>query len=272
MRCQRGGLSFIKLRTYVTLVGAIFICIYVAWYTSGPDTSLDKIQKACSKEQIGSKFLLEITGSSYKSDDMSHFMAVAKAASKHNGAILVSVVNDAFLPFAYSWLCNTYSMNIHKSVLIITPDDVSKRRLNKDWPEVNVVKLNLNIPRGNQEYSKAGYVQIMIRRTELLLELLQANIEILLLEFDYMWFENPLPRLQKIRGVDFLINPVSSNDVVYNGGFLYMFPTDQSKALWKKLTEMMHDLEKQIDKKSETFEVSANENDQVYFTSLIKEG
>jgi hypothetical protein len=162
-------------------------------------------------------------------------------------------------------------MNIHKSVLVITTDTLSKQRLNQDWPDLNVVKLNLNIPRGNQEYSKAGYVQIMIRRTELLLELLQADIEILLLEFDYMWFDNPLPGLQKMKGVDFLINPVTSTEVVYNGGFLYMFPTVRSKALWKKLTDMMHDLEKHIAKKSETFEVSADENDQVYFTTLIKE-
>lgn len=244
----------------------IAVFIYIQYHA---DIALTNIQKACigavNKENQG------VSREMDKADDISSVVKVAKTVSKFNGSVLVSVVNDAFLPFAYSWLCNTKSMNVHKSVLVITTDVVSKQRLNTDWPDVSVVRLDLNIPPGNQEYSRAGYVQIMIKRTEILLELLKADLEILLLEFDFMWFSNPIPRLQKMKGVDFLVNPVSSEDVVFNGGFLYMFPTERSKVLWKRLTAMMRELGQQLEKKSNTFEVSPDDNDQVYFSTLIKQ-
>ncbi|XP_045199995.2 uncharacterized protein LOC123554136 [Mercenaria mercenaria] len=254
----------------VIIVGG-FIFVFLFWYVQ-PDKTLANVQKACIADWPRSMLEKETADGIEEADDISHVVTIAKMASQHNGTVLVSVVNDAYLPFAYSWLCNTKHMNIHKSVLVITMDGISKYKLNKDWPDVNVVKLNLDIPRGNQEYSSAGYLQIMIRRTEMLLELLKADIEVLLLEFDYMWFSNPLPNLQKMKGVDFLINPVTSDEVVYNGGFLYMFPTERSKALWSRVTEMMRDLGKQLEQKSDKYQVSEDDNDQIYFSTLVKEG
>ncbi|XP_045186422.2 uncharacterized protein LOC123544411 isoform X1 [Mercenaria mercenaria] len=206
------------------------------------------------------------------SDNNNEVLNLARKVSSYNKTVLVSVVNDAYLPFAYSWLCNTKAMGIHKSVLVITMDNESKIKLNRDWPEVSVFHLQLDIPKGDQEYSHVGYVKIMIRRTEIILSLLQANIDLLLLEFDYVWFSNPIPGLQKRSGVDMLVNPVSNTGgTVFNGGLLYLFATDRTKTLWTKLTEMMWKLEREIKEKPNNKAISEGQNDQTFLSKLIRE-
>ncbi|XP_060568854.1 uncharacterized protein LOC132727402 [Ruditapes philippinarum] len=202
----------------------------------------------------------------------SDVVTVARRISLYNNTVLVSVVNDAYLPFAYSWLCNTKHMNIHKSVLVITTDNESKMKLNKDWPEVSVFHITLDIPKGDQEYSHVGYVKIMIRRTEIILSLLKAKIDLLLLEFDYVWFTNPIYGFQRQAGVDMLVNPVSNTGgSVFNGGLLYMFATERTQALWTMLTAMMKTLEQSLKNKSDKMAISEGDNDQTYLSKLIRE-
>ncbi|XP_045186477.2 uncharacterized protein LOC123544468 [Mercenaria mercenaria] len=212
-----------------------------------------------------------VHGSTY-SDNNNEVLTLARKVSSYNKTVLVSVVNDAYLLFAYSWLCNTRAMGVHKSVLVITTDNESKIKLNRDWPEVSVFHLKLDIPKGDQEYSHVGYVKIMIRRTEIILSLLLANIDLLLLEFDYVWLSNPIPGLQRRSGVDMLVNPVSNTGgTIFNGGLLYLFATNRTIAFWTKLTEMMLKLERDIKEKPDKNAISEGQNDQIFLSKLIRE-
>lgn len=202
-------------------------------------------------------------------NDENNLLYIANRISKHNRTVLVTMVNDAYLLFTYSWLCNTKNMNIHKSVLIITTDPVSKEKLMRDWPEVSVVSMDMDISKGDQTYSEVGYVKIMIERTKMLLSLLMANIEIFLFEVDCLWFTNPIPEFQNITGYDILVNPVANTDDVYAGGFLWLYRTDRAKSLWTKLTEEMVALGERIRQKSDKMVVSEAENDQQFFSRLI---
>jgi hypothetical protein len=198
-------------------------------------------------------------------------LVIAKKISGYNKIVLVTMVNDAYLKFTYSWLCNTKTMGIHKSVLIITLDQMSKEKLIQDWPDISVVAMNMQL-HGNQTYSKVGYVKIMIKRTEIILSLLVANIEVLLFEVDCVWLSNPVPDLQKITGYDFLVNPVAkTNTRVFAGGFLWINVTDNAKALWRKLEEEMIALGERISQMLDNAPVSERENDQQFFSRLIRE-
>ncbi|XP_060569964.1 uncharacterized protein LOC132728330 [Ruditapes philippinarum] len=198
-------------------------------------------------------------------------LVIAKKISGYNRTVLVTTVNDAYLPFTYSWLCNTKTMGIHKSVLIITLDQVSKENLTQDWPDISVVAMNMQL-HGDQTYSKVGYIKIMIKRTELILSLLMANIEVFLFEVDSLWLSNPVPDLQKIKGFDVLVNPVArTNTRVFAGGFLWLCVTDKAKALWRKLEEEMIALGERISQKLDNAPVSERENDQQFFSRLIRE-
>ncbi|XP_060599214.1 uncharacterized protein LOC132752840 [Ruditapes philippinarum] len=45
-------------------------------------------------------------------------ISVASGMTLERNMVLFTVVNDAYMPFVNSWLCNTKTLNIHKSVLI----------------------------------------------------------------------------------------------------------------------------------------------------------
>lgn len=198
-------------------------------------------------------------------------ISVAKKVASHNRTVLVTMVNDAYLPFTYSWLCNTKDMDIHKSVLIITTDETSKINLERDWHDISVVSMQMLSSGGDQVYSQAGYVKIMVKRTEMLLSILMADMEIFLFEVDCLWLANPTPILQNMKGADILVNPVAGTKSVYAGGFLYLFPTPKGKALWKKVTEMMVNLGERLSKMKDNQPISEGDNDQQYLSRLINQ-
>jgi len=230
------------------------------------ESSLDRVNnltKGSDQSKTGDTKNVQIEG-----EDI---ITVAKRVASHNRTVLVTMVNDAYLSFTYSWLCNTKDMDVHKSVLIITTDQASKTRLERDWPEISVVAMKMNNSGGDQVYSHAGYVKIMVTRTEMLLSILMADIEIFLFEVDCLWFANPTPKLQKYTNVDILVNPVSGTNNVYAGGFLYLFTTSKAKALWKKVTEMMVNLGERLSAMDNNQSISEGDNDQQYLSRLLNE-
>ena len=196
-------------------------------------------------------------------------LLAAKSISRYHRTVLLTLVNDAYLKFSYSWLCNTKNMGIHKSVLIVTTDQTSKDNLTRDWPDISVVSMDIKL-QGNQTCSKVGYVKIMVKRTEIIMSLIMANIEVFLFEVDCLWLDNPLPNLQKITGYDILVNPVSgTSNPLFAGGFIWLCATDKRKCLWMGLTKDMIALGKKISNKADTAAVSGSSNDQRFFSRLI---
>ena len=72
--------------------------------------------------------------------------------------IMVAVINDAYLPFAYSWRCNTKEMEVHKTTLFITTDGQTSGKLKRDWPEISVASMNISNLSGDRKFGQAGYV------------------------------------------------------------------------------------------------------------------
>ena len=235
-------------------------------------TIISKSQRfTTALQKSSSKITLTKSNSNVIVEGENDLLLIAKRISAYNRTVLVTMVNDAYLKFTYSWLCNTKNMGIHKSVLIITTDQVSKDNLTRDWPEINVVSMDMKL-QGDQTYSKVGYVKIMVKRTEMILSILMANLEVFLFEVDCLWLANPVPNLQKITGYDILVNPVAkTNNQVFAGGFLWLYVTNKAKALWKKLTQDMIALGEKISKRSDNAPVSEGENDQQFFSRLIRE-
>ncbi|KAL3857726.1 hypothetical protein ACJMK2_012376 [Sinanodonta woodiana] len=244
------------------LTVVVFTFFYVIIFKTDHETSLSVVSELRFKE------LINKTSLEYVDNDIVH---VALKINKLYKPVLITMINDVYLPFTYSWLCNTKDMNIHKSVIIITTDKTSKENLNKFWPEVNVVALDLEEMKGDQVYSRAGYIRLMIRRTELLLTLLNAGVEMFLFEVDCLWLTNVIPTLQAHSGYDLLVNPVAERKNTYAGGFLYMWPTKNTVELWKELTKRMLNLGDRIKKFPGNKYVVESENDQMYFSALITE-
>ncbi|OWF40399.1 uncharacterized protein LOC110463819 [Mizuhopecten yessoensis] len=190
--------------------------------------------------------------------------------STTNDTVLVTLINDAYMSFTYSWLCNTKYMDIHKQVLFITTDTVSRDKLHKDWPEVSAVTLSGLSLSGDQVYSHAGYVRLMVRRTEALLAMLNANLEIFLFEVDCLWIRNPLPVLKKTaKQYDILVTPVSERPGIIAGGFLFMRPTTAMKVTWRALVDKLYNLDTRLKKLPPNQVISEGDNDQQFLSALI---
>ena len=52
---------------------------------------------------------------SLREDEVSHILRIAQSITQK--PILVSLINDAYLPLAYNWLCNTEPTGVHAQVL-----------------------------------------------------------------------------------------------------------------------------------------------------------
>ena len=50
-----------------------------------------------------------------REDEVSHILRIAQSITQK--PILVSLINDAYLPLAYNWLCNTEPTGVHAQVL-----------------------------------------------------------------------------------------------------------------------------------------------------------
>lgn len=202
-------------------------------------------------------------------NDTNPLLSAAMRISKGGReALLVTLVNDAFLPFTFSWLCNTQGMGIHSQVLFITGDSESALKINQKWPEVTAIQID-GVHSGNQEYSHVGYVEMMVRRSEILLQILERNIPIFLFEVDCIWITNPLNSIQSYSNVDIVVSAVSTESNVVAGGFLYLHPTEFSKKLWRALTEQLKQLGLKIRNSAAGNLVSEGDNDQQYLSKLV---
>nr|KAG5686858.1 hypothetical protein BaRGS_003548 [Batillaria attramentaria]KAG5701083.1 hypothetical protein BaRGS_008804 [Batillaria attramentaria] len=109
--------------------------------------------------------------------------------------VMVTLVNEAFLPFVNSWMCNTEPLEIHHKLLFLTTDAETKQKLLGRWPEVKVVALALPDLRGKQSYHDVGYMRLMIQRLHIVVSLLEAGLSLFMFEVDCVWLSNPLPIL-----------------------------------------------------------------------------
>jgi len=122
---------------------------------------------------------------------------------------------------------------------------------------------------GDQEYSRVGYLNIMVKRTLIILAVLMSDVELFLIEMDSVWFYNAVNAVQLDSNVDMYVNPIQPG--IYSGGLLYIIPTTKSKVLWMKLSAMMIDLIETLKNCKRSHLVSESDNDQVYVSQLVKE-
>ena len=223
-------------------------------------------------EQVGKiRSVSEPDGEAVKRE----IISVAGVMSLERDMVLFTLVNEAYLPFVYSWLCNTKTMNIHQSVLIATTDTQTKKKLKIYWPYIHVVSLDIGTLRGDQAYSEVGYTKLLIRRAEMVLALLMANINVFIFEVDCVWLGNPISLISPKDDHDISVNPVSgTNGKLFAGGFIFLRSTCRTKIVWHKVTDLMMALMERINllQENEVIKTFESENDQVFLAGLIRDG
>ena len=209
-------------------------------------------------------------------DDRKKILSVVRRISENESFVIVAFINKAYLPFAYSWLCNTKYMGIHDKLLIITSDSETETEFKKKHPDIATVSIcGFNIT-GNQVYMHVGYVRIGIKRTHILNIILQSDIGIFLIEFDCLWVRNPIPVLTKYVDHDLVLTPVAKGrnknaPAQFAIGFYYMAPTTRMMKLWQELTTQLTFLDAKLRKLPPYCAIPERHNDQRYFITLVND-
>ncbi|XP_060587724.1 uncharacterized protein LOC132743211 [Ruditapes philippinarum] len=259
----------------------IFLCLLLHIVVKTPveprsDHREDYINLICSSDRFNLKqaAVQDLKTQNDNSATQQLLSVASKISLRKNRMVLFTVINEAYLPFAYSWLCNTKTMNIHDSVLFVTTDSQSKKKLQKDWPEVNVISMNMDDLRGNQSYSRVGYIKITVKRTEMIQTLLMANIDVFVFEVDCVWLGNPVTAISFEERHDIIVNPVYGTKDLFASGFILLRKTCRSKIVWQKVTDMMNELGKRIADlhEDDVLENYGSENEQKYLADLILDG
>ncbi|XP_045180100.2 uncharacterized protein LOC123539513 [Mercenaria mercenaria] len=285
---KRGNHIFRNTPVTKTLIAQILLIFFISVslsviFTENPPVvafTNDYIALLCGTEKFGTASNETVIGIRPEQDTEadgveSQLLNVARKIHLNSRTVLFTVINEAYLPFAYSWLCNTKPMNIHKSVLIVTTDKQAKAKLNSDWPEINIISMDIDNLRGNQSYSQVGYIKITVKRTEMIQFLLMANIDVFVFEVDCLWLANPLPGISFNQQDDIIVNPVAgTNNEIFASGFIWLRSTCRAKIIWQKVTDLMVALGEKVKHLPETtvLETYEDENEQKYLAKLIREG
>ena len=122
-------------------------------------------------------------------------------------------------------------------------------------------------------FNTVGYVRMMVRRTQLLNELVQSGIPFVLFETDFVWFENPLPDFVELAQKDNLdlVGTVSAvRDQIMCGGFIYFRNTLRTRAVWAEVFRRMQVLESKMSSMNNKDKSPPMQNEQRYLNTLLK--
>lgn len=173
-----------KLNRYFIILGVLIVILMVFFFIYNI-----KILKYFQREDFVFQFVKFLDFRDGRNDINYVFIVVMRIFKGGQKVLLVILVNDVFLLFIFSWLCNIQGMGIYNQVLFIIGDSESVMKINQKWLEVIVIQID-GVYLGNQEYSYVGYVELMVRRLEIFLEILEKNILIFLFEVDCIWIIN----------------------------------------------------------------------------------
>ena len=107
-----------KLTIVSMLVTIVILLVYLSLFTQNYITTGDDNLIFISEHTIKSSKSSSIN---LPKDFTSKFPEIIDLIRKMNvSPLLVTLINRAYLPFAFSWLCNTEQMGIHKQVLLLS--------------------------------------------------------------------------------------------------------------------------------------------------------
>lgn len=154
---------------------------------------------------------------------------------------------------------------------MITTDPKVKMQLRNVSTVIRIVVIRKSPIKGDQEHGHAGYIKLLLWRTQILTELLDNGIPTLLFEFDSLWIKNPLPLFRLYENkADMMCVKNYKNPGTVNGGFFYLFPTPKTRTVFHKLLDMLNALYTRYSTLSLDCELPTNDNDQEMLSRLVR--
>lgn len=182
-----------------------------------------------------------------------------------NGTIAFTIVTSAFLETTCSWICNALSVNALPEALVFGASGADVVQSLNRFVEgesrirpgaILVVDLGADIsslqrakfPQAALDFGRTEYWMLMLERTALLRDVLNAGVGILHFETDQIWFQDPMPWVLKLLSgpdqfgqqgqslppVDMVLTVNTRKEA--SGNFFYLRPSLPTRHLWTIIT------------------------------------
>lgn len=159
---------------------------------------------------------------------------------RQGGSISMTVVNEAFLETAHSWICNVDTAGIRPpGVVWIATDDVSYESLRKvrGTETIRMTEFRGGQAHTGTSYGTPGYWLLMLERSHLIRAILERGIGVFAFETDQVWLRNPVPFVERLVHSGDEVDLVGTLDTRHEigGNFLFFNPTLATRRLWREV-------------------------------------
>eukprot|EP00178_Gracilaria_changii_P004211 TRINITY_DN1657_c0_g1_i1.p1 TRINITY_DN1657_c0_g1~~TRINITY_DN1657_c0_g1_i1.p1 ORF type:complete len:697 (-),score=62.29 TRINITY_DN1657_c0_g1_i1:1724-3814(-) len=200
---------------------------------------------------------------------------IVELGKQMGGSVSMTLVNDAFLETARSWICNVDVAQIRPpGVVWFTVDDTAYNALknvNGSYA-IRMEEFRGGRKREGTSYGTPGYWLLMLERTKLIQSILDSGIGVFAFETDQIWLRDPVPFVNRLVHSGDEVDIVGTLDTRHEigGNFLFLNPTLAMRRTWR---EVCRRFEKSY-KSSRLHGHSAKykryvENDQSILTKLV---
>lgn len=201
---------------------------------------------------------------------------IVRSARRGSGSVAITIVNEAFLETAKSWICNVDQAGFRPPAVVwIATDQAAYDALRKvnGSHAIHMHSFKGGTEESGTHFNTPGYWLLMLERTRLIRDLLDRGVGVFAFETDQIWLRDPVPAVRRLvesgDGVD-LVGTLDTRNQI-GGNFLYFAPTLATRRLWrevaKRFSEAYHSagMHKRHTAKFERY----IENDQSILTRLV---
>ena len=159
-------------------------------------------------------------------------------ATAGHGYVIIQLLNEGYIEMAKSWVCNVLyigNFDIIEKILFVATDQASYDALTHFNPSLHVVFYPFNSQKKDLDYGTYEYYSLMLFRTALFDQLLDANLTIWLVESDEVWLADPSNVVLETSGDIVTMSDSKPPKKIVCGGFLLLRPTERTRNIWKRL-------------------------------------
>ena len=163
------------------------------------------------------------------------------AAIARPSPVLLTFTNAGQADFIKSFLCNLGQVGgaaMQRRLVVVVPDRRTRSSLAAFSPEVTLVLRPWAGEQGHLRFGTGQYMDFIEYRTQAVLEVVQAGLQVVLVDADHYWTRDPVPWIGEQQGYDIITENAHFEPLQFVcGGFLYLNSTPATQQLWSKVTQ-----------------------------------
>lgn len=182
-----------------------------------------------------------ITKKSWSRISIDHITKIVEISKTTGGVVSITVVNEAFIDTALSWLCNVDAGGFRPPGIVwIATDKKTYDSLN-GISETNAIHIqDMQGGKSHSKFGTPGYWLLMLERVYLVRDILDHGCTVFLFETDQVWMRDPIPYLDRIlnegRSIDLIGTLDGTKEVA--GNFLLFRPTLPMRKVYGEVSRL----------------------------------